>query len=167
MATSQLNVLVVEDSDTDAYALTRTLGLMADRSFHVSRRKTMADALAFLEEHRNGSEHTDLIFLDLGLPDTAGRDDTFRKIEKVAREIPVVVLTSVKEHNLALDIVGGGAEDYIVKGEMAENPAAMQRTIDFAIRRRGAVKGICDQVQEEARQKDQVISWLSGGYSAN
>ncbi len=97
-----MKVLLVEDDDSIAEPLAR--GLERD-GFSVRRVATAADALA--------DPSSDVVLLDLGLPDLDGFE-VCRRIREVS-DVPIIVLTARGEE---LDRVLGlelGADDYMVK----------------------------------------------------
>ena len=99
-------VLVVEDDELISSSLARAL---SSQGYDVSIARTVAGALEHVSRQR-----TDLVLLDLGLPDGDGAE----VCEVVVRDhptVPVVVLTARRDE---IDVVLGleaGAVDYVVK----------------------------------------------------
>ena len=87
----------------------------------------------------------DVVLLDLSLPDSFGLD-TLRKIEDLAYEIPVIVLTGADNRDLALQAMAIGAQDYLVKGPMPGQ--LLERAIRYAIERKKAEVHIIKQERE-------------------
>ncbi len=120
MADSEIQILLVEDSPTDAELTIHALkkGKIANRLIHL---KDGAEALEYLFGIGKylGREVTDkpqMILLDLHMPKVSGIE-LLEKIrsDESTRDIPVVVLTSSNEY---LDIEKCylmGANSYIVK----------------------------------------------------
>ncbi|UJW30765.1 response regulator transcription factor [Saccharothrix sp. AJ9571] len=98
-----MRVLLVEDDDGVADALTESLG---GRGHVVTRAARGADALT-----RHGD--ADLLLLDLGLPDTDGLD-VLRRIRQVSA-VPVVVLTARDDERSVVSGLRLGADDYLTK----------------------------------------------------
>jgi DNA-binding response OmpR family regulator len=97
-------VLLVEDDDTIAAALTRAL---ASEEYVVERVATGHDALRRYPD-------ADLVLLDLGLPDLDGLE-VCRRIRNCDAVVPIVMLTARRDE---IDIVVGleaGALDYVAK----------------------------------------------------
>ena len=118
-------VLVVEDDDGDAL-LVEELLIAADDSFKVVRARTMAEATA-------RGHHIDCALIDLGLPDAHG----LQAVERFLAERPgvaVVVLTGLLDRDLALEAVGAGAQDYLIKGDVTG--PQLGRVLRYAIQRR-------------------------------
>ena len=119
-------ILLIEDSNTDALLIQAHLK-KADASFVVRRELTLADGLAHLARGE-----TDVILLDLNLPDSAGLE-TFRVLHRRALQTPVVVLSGQDDVELAVDAVSLGAQDYLPKGEA--NRSSLARSVRYAIER--------------------------------
>lgn len=99
-------VLVVEDDALIASSLERAL---ASRGYDVRSVGSVADAIASVESAR-----TDLVLLDLGLPDGDGMD-VAAHLTVHHPDVPIIVLTARAGE---VDVVLGleaGAVDYIVK----------------------------------------------------
>jgi PAS domain S-box-containing protein len=73
-----------------------------------------------------------VILLDLNLPDSHGLD-TFRTVHRLAEHIPIVILTGIEDDTLALQAMEGGAQDYLVKGQI--NTQVLQKAVRYAIER--------------------------------
>ncbi|NIH80554.1 response regulator transcription factor [Amycolatopsis viridis] len=98
-----MRVLLVEDDDGVAGALTDSLGAHGHRLTRVRRG---ADALL---AHRDA----DLALLDLGLPDLDGLE-VLRKLRAVSA-LPVIVLTARGDERSVVRGLRLGADDYLVK----------------------------------------------------
>ncbi|MBN1964226.1 MAG: response regulator [Anaerolineae bacterium] len=107
------NILVLLIEDNAGHA--RLVEATVDRSrmaFDIVHVKTLSEALARLEER-----HFDAVLLDLTLPDAAGLD-TVNEMQRVAPDLPIVVLTGLDDEQLAMRAVKAGAQDYLIKGRM-------------------------------------------------
>jgi two-component system, cell cycle response regulator len=74
----------------------------------------------------------DLLLLDLDLSDSQGLA-TFERAQAFAPEVPIVVLTGVDDDELGLVTVQGGAQDFLVKGEVGAD--LLLRSIRYAVER--------------------------------
>lgn len=108
----QIHVLVVEDNPADARLLRETLFAEAEMQFEISLADTLARALDLLE-----SQRADLVFLDLGLPDSKGLRTLISLLEHHPH-IPIIVLSGLDDRDTALEAVRLGAQDYLVKGQV-------------------------------------------------
>jgi DNA-binding response OmpR family regulator len=149
-------ILLIEDSDTDAYIVQKAVQRLG-RAVACVRVSTLA---AGEEELRK--QDTDLLLLDLGLPDTDSPEDTYRKIRPWADVLPVVVMTNLKDHDLARVMVQEGAADFLTKDLIAKDPAQMKRAIDFSLERHGLHK----KAVQESKDKDALLNYFMGGYSS-
>jgi Flp pilus assembly CpaE family ATPase len=74
----------------------------------------------------------DVILLDLSLPDSEG-PQTFRLLRTRTRQVPIILLSGNDRESVALDLVGSGAQDYIVKSRCTAE--ALSRAILYAMLR--------------------------------
>lgn len=147
--TKALEVLIVEDSRTQAMSLTLQLeGL----GFVVRVAETLEAAVAALEERAS-----DVILLDLELPDATGLEGLAR-LHGAFGEVPIVVLTSSHGQELAIEALQKGAEDYMNKD--SNEPGAIERSLRYAIERhqqRNELVALAGELEELNRQKDHVM----------
>ena len=80
-----------------------------------------------------GKGEIDVALLDLYLPDSRGVDTVVRLRER-APALPIVVLTVAVESRVALGSLQAGAQDFLLKDELAIIPV-LTRTIRYAIER--------------------------------
>ncbi len=138
-----IRVLYIEDSASDA-ALLRA-ALACDEScakFDVAVESTLTQGLRRLEADR-----PDVVLLDLNLPDSNGFA-TFERLEHHARQLPVIIMTSIGGEAIAGAAVARGAQDYFHKHRLdafwvsraiysAMGRFKMQRRLDAALDERG------------------------------
>jgi two-component system sensor kinase FixL len=118
-----LRVLVIEDSDVDFRLLERALG----DSFTIYRAQSLASGLTMA-----AGDQYDLVILDLTLEDSRGYD-TFEKARAALTGTPIMVLSGLEDEELALRAVSNGAQDYIGKSRLLEDP--IHRAARYAIER--------------------------------
>jgi two-component system sensor histidine kinase UhpB len=155
-------ILLIDDSSEDAILVERTVGKQLLGQFQITHKPTMAEAEAYIKEHKDNSS---LILLDLTLPDTKGGADTFKRMKMHASEIPIVVLTGLEDHDLAVSLVKEGAEDFVNKGLIHEKPELLRNALEFAASRHKLVSDSNKEYEKKIKSKDDVISWMGGGYS--
>ena len=107
-----IKILLVEDNRGDAISIQEMLNETDDTYYDVFHTTRLDDGLKILVK-----DNFDLILLDLCLPDSEGMD-TFNIMKYNADDIPIIVLTGLKEDIFAVSAVGRGAQDYLVKGEI-------------------------------------------------
>lgn len=123
-SSASFRILLVEDSQTSAELAHYWLDEGLHSPFVLHRASKLNSALEFLQR-----KMVDLTILDLNLPDSLGLE-TFRTIRSQDTSIPIVVLSSDADENLALEAVRLGAQDYVVKDNGIKNPLA--RPVRFA-----------------------------------
>jgi two-component system sensor histidine kinase UhpB len=129
---AEIQVLLVEDSPTDALLIGEALMDVLDFRHRLVHTEFLSDALA-----RTSTTHFDVVLLDLGLPDAQGLD-TFRNFHRQAPELPVLVLTGLDDMSVGLLAIQEGAQDYLAKREIGTSE--LSRAIRYAIERhRGAM----------------------------
>jgi diguanylate cyclase (GGDEF)-like protein/PAS domain S-box-containing protein len=121
-------VLLIEDNPGDARLLRE---LFAEQTSH-------AIALTHVECMRDGEAHllrrtTDVILLDLDLPDARGLE-AVRRARTAAPRVPLVVLTGTDDERLAVQALEEGAQDYLVKGQLETR--GLLRSLRYAIARK-------------------------------
>jgi serine phosphatase RsbU (regulator of sigma subunit) len=119
--------LLVEDDDGDAL-LVEELLLEVGAAVVVQRARSLTQAKALLADAA-------CVLLDLGLPDSQGLNG-LRQLLQVDPEAAVVVLTGEADEYLGERAVRAGAQDYLVKGEVAGH--MLDRVIRYAVERRRA-----------------------------
>lgn len=121
-------VLLVEDNPADANIvqelLTEAGGSQRYQILQVAR---VSEAVEKLHQFK-----TDVILLDLRLPDATGVQ-TVTEVRKASRDVPIVVLTGVDDEELAMACMDAGAQDYLSKGEI--HAKVLRRAIGYAITR--------------------------------
>ncbi len=132
-----VRVLVVEDDDASARTLERILANASLGGLHISLSGNLSAARRHVARHE-----TDLILLDLGLPDSAGFD-TFAQMRAAAPATPLIVLTGLDDEALAIRTVQQGAQDYLVKGRW--DSASMMRTVRYAVERHRSQKALAEE----------------------
>jgi len=128
MNNNEIKVLLVEDNPGDT-ALIREMFLEIPKiSFNISYAENLKDALNYLQH-----DHFDIILLDLNLPDGHG-SLTFTSIQQVATRLPIIILTGLEDEEFAIELVGKGAQDYLVKGQV--DSIILARSIKYSIERK-------------------------------
>ncbi|HXF93673.1 MAG TPA: PAS domain S-box protein, partial [Nitrospiraceae bacterium] len=74
----------------------------------------------------------DVVLLDLSLPDSQGLE-TLTRVHAAANGVPIVVLTSLEDEALGLQLIRAGAQDYLVKGQVTG--PLLRRALRYAVER--------------------------------
>ncbi|MFG0335334.1 MAG: PP2C family protein-serine/threonine phosphatase [Maioricimonas sp. JB049] len=142
-----LHILLVEDEQTDAELIRRTLQRRFAIPFELIHATSLATAQALV-----GAGAPDLVVLDLSLPDSSGLE-TFRRLHAVSADTPIVVLSGYDDEEIAADAVGLGAQDYLVKSSFDAN--VLTRALRFALER--AKRQAAERDLEHVRNQVELI----------
>jgi diguanylate cyclase (GGDEF)-like protein len=122
-----MDVLIVEDNDTVARGLSRSLTVL-DKSIDVHAVADLASALVLLQSGR----HIDVALVDLGLPDARGIQAP-TELRAIREDLVIVVITGNPSSEMATHLVRLGIQDYIVKSEAT--PHRVLRSVRLALER--------------------------------
>lgn len=128
MTGKQIRVLLVEDNAGDARLIQEMLSEAQGASFDIRHVVTLSSGVQCLIE----GEY-EVVLLDLGLPDSKGVE-TFTRIYAHAWEVPIVVLSGLDDEQVAMKAMQGGAQDYLIKGEV--DSRTIWRVIRYAMERK-------------------------------
>ncbi len=127
----QLRVLLVEDNPGDARLVEHHLeaARLEDMvgNVVVHHEDTLEGAMEALD-----SSQFDIVFLDLGLPESRGLETLDRVIE-TNPEAPIVVLTGLDDREVAVEAIQRGAQDYLPKDDLDAD--RLSRSFRYAIER--------------------------------
>lgn len=150
-------IILIEDSDTDSFLIKRVIrDYPCAQSYKIVSLECMMDAKAYLSE--GNTSDIEVILLDLHLPDTVDGVDTYEQLRAVAPRVPVVALTSINNHDLAMKLLNKGIEDFVCKTHILENPDLLCRAIDFAICRHGQSRAAISKLSGELLNRTQLLS---------
>jgi diguanylate cyclase (GGDEF)-like protein len=123
-----VRILLVEDNPGDARLVHEMLeeGGEEYTLLHVT---TLNEALDHLTAH---PDETDVVLLDLSLPDETGLE-TLRRTLEVSHTAGVVVMTGLGDDDVGVAAAQAGAQDYLVKGQV--DYRALRRALKLALAR--------------------------------
>ncbi|MGB8843392.1 MAG: response regulator [Aliidongia sp.] len=121
-------VLLIEDNLGDVSLLRAMLWEQAQNNTELTHVGSMGAAETYL-----ATRPTDLILLDLGLPDAAGLE-AVRRAHAAAPRVPMVVLTGSDDETLAVHALQEGAQEYLVKGQIETR--GLLRSLHYAAERK-------------------------------
>jgi two-component sensor histidine kinase len=137
-----IRLLLIEDHEGDARLIKEMLVVTQNTpAFELEWRQELDSGLKRLSEGG-----LDVLLLDLALPDSKGFE-TFETALAAAPETAIVVLTGTTDEELGLKTVAGGAQDYLVKGQLDGN--MLVRSIRYAIERKQAEEKIKAALREK------------------
>jgi two-component system response regulator len=137
MNPNSVDILLVEDNITDAELMIRELKKhnMANNLVHVKNGEEALDFIFATGKYastRNVQFSPRVILLDIQMPKVNGMEVLQRlKADPQTRAIPVVILTSSKEHPDVQKCYGLGANSYIVKPVSFEGFAEAIKNLGF------------------------------------
>lgn len=151
-----MNIYLIDDDPDVALIVREMLSDIRGTQFTLDVYESFAEGWRAIE-----GEIPDILLLDLGLPDDAG-------VEKVKRlrdefgSLPIIVLTSSAEEELASISLQYGAQDYLVKGKV--DSRGLWRAIEFAVQR----QSLREELQKSERriqetQRLESLGILAGG----
>jgi len=126
----QINILMIEDNPGDV-RITQVLlrdDPLVDYTFDTF--DTLQASINYLNEN-----DTDIILLDLNLPDSSGTE-TFTRIQEEFPDLPIVIMSGNVDQETAIEAVRLGAQDSLLKGGV-DGPS-LSRVIRYAIERNRA-----------------------------
>ncbi|MEO1724411.1 MAG: hybrid sensor histidine kinase/response regulator [Pseudomonadota bacterium] len=136
----RLRVLLVEDNDDHAALFHEELAATLPQA-PLTRVSSLGAAKEWLAEER-----VDLVFLDLGLPESQGLGTLDRFLE-LGHRTPVIVITSQGETEIGVEALKLGAADFLDKAIM-EGPSLLRAAL-FAIER--------DRAHKELARKQRML----------
>jgi signal transduction histidine kinase len=125
-----LSVLLVEDDEDDREHVRDMLAESSSMDFELAEVERLADA-----RQKVRVSPVDCVLLDLSLPDAEGLEALLLLLQTAPDE-PIVVITASKDEDLAVQAVGEGAQDYLIKGQV--DSRLIRRSIRYAIERKRA-----------------------------
>jgi PAS domain S-box-containing protein len=151
-----MNILLIEDNPEEVAAIRKTLTLAEIGSFTLLWADRLATGIT-----RLGATSPDLVLLDLSLPDSRGLD-TFTRLHAHARQVPVVVLAEVQDAPLGLEAARLGAQDYLLKQQVHQDPVLLGHVIRHTVDRRRR-----EEELEQGRREAQVVADLARSINAS
>lgn len=123
-----IRTLLVEDGEIDAVIVRSNLDQRVGGAFVLEHAITLGDAHEHLRTHAD----TQVIILDLNLPDSEGLA-TFQSLNAAFPAIPIVILTGQDDIETASTAVANGAQDFVPKSQLT--PETLTRSLQYAIER--------------------------------
>jgi len=126
MEEEELEILVVEDNEGDALLIQEYI-----KDEFPNTKLAHAWNLAEAEQHLRDN-HYDLVFLDVSLPDSSGKESIIRVVD-LASATPVIVLTGYSDLSFAVESMQLGVQDYLNKENITAT--SLQKSISYSIER--------------------------------
>jgi diguanylate cyclase (GGDEF)-like protein/PAS domain S-box-containing protein len=164
----RLNILLIQADAQGAQIVREALSKSRDSTFHVEWVRTCALGLERLAVHggpnQMGSGGISAILVDLLLPDVSGMD-VVDQIYTATTQIPMVILSSLDDEEIAKTAMQHGAQDFLLKERLDDY--VLPKTL-AAVIERAAIAEVLFNEQERAQVTlnsigDAVISTDIGG----
>jgi signal transduction histidine kinase len=150
-----IDILLVEDNPGDCKLMQVALKqLSPELNFTVKTSGTFSACLTELER-----TSIDIVFLDLGLPDSTGLEGV-EKLHAIYPEVPIVVMTGLADETTGVDAIRKGASDYLVKGQTDKN--LLYRAIRYSLERKQA-----EEMLRQAKEEAEAASVAKSQFLAN
>lgn len=127
MTNAILKVLLLEDNPADADLLQDILNEAISINWDITHVEKLSLALQYINQ-----QPFDIVLSDLSLPDAQGLDAVIR-MQAIAPDLPIVVLTGLNDEEIGLTALRRGVQDYLNKGQLQAE--VLMRTIRYAIER--------------------------------
>jgi diguanylate cyclase (GGDEF)-like protein/PAS domain S-box-containing protein len=139
-----IRILLVEDSDDDAKLVLRAL---RGGGFDPSHRRvqTAVDLTAALTQER-----WDAVISDFRMPGFTGMD-ALKIVRLAGFDIPFILVSGQIGEEAAVAAMKAGANDYVMKRDLARLASALDRELADAQARSAHTQGQRDQIESEAR----------------
>jgi PAS domain S-box-containing protein len=118
-----LNILILEDIPIDAEMIDRELR-NANIEHHTRR---VASKSKFLKELETFSP--DVVLADYSLPQFSGLE-ALKIVRERGTKIPFILVTGMKNEEIAVECLKEGADDYILKSSLRRLPGAIQNALE-------------------------------------
>jgi len=128
MTSTRKTILMIEDDQLSANFMAELIDSMGGDEFRTRHADTLAGGLQTLT-----AEDINLVLLDLDLPDSSGLE-TMERINNVAPNVAVIILTGLSGAAIASTAIHLGAQDYLVKGQV--DGKMLMQTIRYSIERK-------------------------------
>lgn len=135
MTDSPINILLIEDNPGDAKLIKIMLAQARGMAFELTWIDNLTEGVQYLQAGK-----TDIVLLDLGLPESSGLATLNHVLSQVAKVPTLVVLSGLSDEEIAVQAVQSGAQDYLVKGHV--DSALLVRSIRYAIGRSQAEEAL-------------------------
>jgi len=107
------SILLVEDNSGDVRLIKELLKESPPLKFNIKHAGNLKDAIDIIS-----TSELDSILLDLGLPDCVGLETFFKLNDHFPNLATTIILTGLNDSEIGLKAVNGGAQDYLIKGQV-------------------------------------------------
>lgn len=141
MTLSKINILLIDDDETDRRLITEALPCSADHQLDCVT--TLSQGMEAL---RSGSY--DIVLLDITLSGSPGLE-ILHCLRQNFTDVAIIVITQLDDERLACEAVAHGAQDYLVKHSF--NGHHLKRSIAYALERNRLLQKLERSTEERFR----------------
>jgi two-component system cell cycle response regulator len=152
MKTKLIRILLIDDNPSDAMMLQNLLGKTGNSEYDVR----VADSLSSGLNHISTTAFH-IVFLDLNLPDSKSID-TYLAFRDQVPDLPVIVLTGIKDQEIAGRALREGAQDYLLKGKIDSD--LLKRVICYSLERKKvelALRDANENLSQKVKQRTEKL----------
>jgi len=135
-----VTVLLVSNNESDIHEVQKIVGKTMGLACKIWYCANISRAAGFFKQNE---PEVDIVLLDLGLINSGNPHEIFRQMQHVVKDVPIIVFTERKDHELALLVVGEGAADNVTRGQFSTDPYKLRDAIEFSLAR--------NQISRDAR----------------
>ncbi|MCB1556729.1 MAG: hypothetical protein KDJ15_05385 [Alphaproteobacteria bacterium] len=158
-----LNLLLVETEQDLDCQLRERLRLALGCPFRLVHCRDMATAL---RQVSGLAVDVDLAFVDVSPYNARESEDAVLALSEAAPDVPLLAI-GPDDHKRALRLIDIGAQDYLYKEKICANHCLLRDAVEFALKRQKLFTRVVERAQNDLEEKNQVISWMAGGYSVD
>lgn len=151
-----IHVLLIEENTVDINLID---SLLKENKIRVSHIQVFNRVHQFLEE-----KYVDIILLGLSSSNSKNIK-TLEDIQKIARKLPIIILMSLDNEEIACKVLKCGAQDYLIKREL--NGKQLYRAIRYSIKRKqGEFESRTKEVLDPEKTKtfQEHLSWIENQF---
>ncbi|NJP11253.1 MAG: response regulator [Leptolyngbyaceae cyanobacterium RU_5_1] len=142
-----VHILLLEDSPSDADLMRQVFVRSGKTAWNLVCTERLSQAIVRCQE-----QMFDVVLLDLNLPDSDGFE-TIATFREAVPSVPIVVLTTIDDDDLAMQAMAKGAQDYLVKGQITIQ--LLIRSVRYAIERGRFLERLKNSEQSILRSLEQ------------
>jgi len=146
-----ITILLVEDNPAEAALIREMLTADGYTHFDVVHTDRLSSSL-----ERIATDEIDGILLDLYLTDSQGLE-TFTRMAAEAPHLPIVILSGMDDHTLAMEAVQNNAQDYLVKERVDADKLTC--ALRYAIERKQIEEALRHQTAELLARNEELDAY--------
>lgn len=189
---NNIRIMLISDCEISIEDIQKKLSQIDNFSYQVWHSLGLDESINSLQAI---NPKIDVVLVDLNLFNSGRPREVFKQMASIISDLPIIVFNGSVERNLALSLIYQGAADTITKDQADSDPYRLRDTIESAMARNKvfqrnynreisqikrqdealirkasntrfrALEIAQEDNAREMREKNQIIHWMSGGYS--